>query len=147
MSFKNYLLKTGRPTAKTTSNIHNVIRLNFFTRLRLRLSHLSKHKLKHNSQDCANPLCSRSLEIASLSHFFLQCHHFTNMRATLLDDLKSVDRNIPSFSDSELVDLLLYGSPNFNLNQNNKIVSSFISFIIKSEIFSGSLFSKELKVY
>ena len=60
--------------------------------------------------------------------------------ATLLDDLLSVDRNIPSFSDNELVDLLLYGSPHFNLNQNNKILSSSISFIIKSERFSGSLF-------
>ena len=106
----------------------------------LELSHLNEHKFKHHFQDCVNSLCSCSLEIEFPSNSFLHCHHFTNIRATLLDDLQSVDRNIPSFSDNELVDLLLYGSPNFNLNQNNKILSSSISFIIKSERFSGSLF-------
>ena len=101
LSFKNYLLKIGQPTY----NIHNPIGLKFLTRLRLGLSHLNEHKFKHNFQDCVNPLCSCSLEIESLSHFFLHCHHFTNIRATLLDDLQSVDRNIPSFSDNELMDL------------------------------------------
>ena len=147
LSFKNSLLKTGRATSKPTYNIHNPIGLKFLTRLRLGLSHLNEHKFKHNFQDCINPLCSCSLEIESLSHFFLHCHHFTNIRATLLDDLLSVDRNIPSFSDNELVDLLLYGSPNVSLNQNNKILSSCISFIIKSERFSGSLYYGELKLY
>ena len=147
LSFKNSLLKIGGPTAKPTCNIHNLIGLKFLARLRLGLSHLNEHKLKHNFQDCVNPLCSCNLEIESLSHFFLHCHHFTNIRATLLDDLQSVDRKITSFSDNELVDLLLYESPNFNLNQNNKILSSSICFIIKSERFSGSLFEKELKLY
>ena len=140
LSFKNYLLKISQPTAKLTSNIHNPISLKFLTSLRLGLRQLNKHKFKHNFQDCVNTLSSCSLEIEFLSHFFLHCHHFTNRRATLLDDLQSVDKNIPNFSDNELVDLLLYGSPNFNLNQNNKILSSSISFIIKSERFSGSLF-------
>ena len=97
LSFKNSLLKIGQPTAKPTYNIHNPIGLKFLTRLRLGLCHLNKHKFKHNFQDCVNPLCSCSLEIKSLSLFFLDCHHFTNTRATLLDDLQSVDRNIRSF--------------------------------------------------
>ena len=140
LSFKNSLLKIGRPTAKPTYNIHNPIGLKFLTRLRLGLSHLNEHKFKHNFQDCVNPLCSCSLETESLSHFFLHCHHFRNILVTLFDDLQSVDRNIPSFSVNELVDLLLYGSPNFNLNQNNMIPSSSISLIIKSERFSDSFF-------
>ena len=139
-NIKNYLLKTGWPTAKPTYNIHNPIGLKFLTRLRLELSHLNKHKFKHNFQDCVNTLCSCSLKIESLSHFFLHCNHFTNIRANLLDDLQSVDINILSFSDNDLGDLFLYGSPNFNLNQNNKILSSSTSFIIKSVRFSGSLF-------
>ena len=146
LSFKNSLPKIGQPTAKATYKIHNPIGLKFLTRLRLGLSHLNEHKFKHNFQDCVNPLCLCSLEIESLSHFFLHCHHFRNIHATLLDDLQSVDRNIPSSADNELVHLLLYGSRNFNLNQNNKVLSSSISFIIKSERFSDSLFLKELKV-
>ena len=103
LSFKNSLLKIGWPTAKPTYNIHNPIGLKFLTRLRIGLSHLSKHKFKHNFKDCVNPLCSCSLEIEFLSHFFLHCHHFRNIRATRLDDLQSIDINIPSFLDNKLV--------------------------------------------
>ena len=37
LSFKNSLLKIGRPTAKQTYNIHNSIGLKFLTSLRLSL--------------------------------------------------------------------------------------------------------------
>ena len=106
--------------------------------MRLLLSHLNEHKFKRNDKDCVNPLCSCSLEIEFPSHFFLHCHYFTNTRSTLLIDLKSINANIPSFPDSEIVELLLYGSPKFDLNQNIKILSSSISFILKSERFNGS---------
>ena len=76
LSFKNSLLKTGRATSKPTYNIHNPIGLKFLTRLRLGLSHLNERKFKHNFQDCVKPLCSCSLEIESLFHFFLHCHQF-----------------------------------------------------------------------
>ena len=122
LSFKNFLLKIGQPTAKPAYNIHNSIGMKFLTRSRLGLSHFKEHKLKHNFQDCVNPLWSCSLKIESLSHFFLHCHHFTNIRASHLDYLQSVDLKIPSFSDNDFMDLLLYGSPNFNSNQNNKIL-------------------------
>ena len=140
LPFKNSLLKIDQPTAKPTYNIHNPVGLKFLTRLRLGLSHLNENKYKHNFQDCVNLLCSYSVKIESLSHFFLHCHHLANIRATLLGDLQSADINFPCVSDNDSVDLLLYGSPNFNSNQNNKILSSFISFIIKSERFGGSLY-------
>ena len=55
MSFKNYLLRVGRPTAMPTYGIHNPIGLKFLTRLRLGLSHLNEHMFKHNFKDCVNP--------------------------------------------------------------------------------------------
>ena len=58
---------------------------------------INEHTFKHNIQDCVNPLCSCSSEIESFSHFFLHYHHFTNIRATLLNDLQLVDRNIQAF--------------------------------------------------
>ena len=137
--FRNALLKIDRPTAKPIYNIHNPIGLKLLTRLRLGLSHLNEHKFKHNFQDCINPLCTCSLEIESLSHFFLHCHYFTNICSTLFSELQSADVNIAKFSDNELVDLLLYGSPKFDTDQNHKILSSCISFILNSERFDGSL--------
>ena len=50
-----------------------------------------------------------------------------------------MDVNIPSFADSEILGLLLYGSPNFDINQGTKILSSSISFILESERFNDSL--------
>ena len=138
--FRNALLKVGRPTAKPVYNIHNPIGLileTWLTRLRLGLSHLNEHKFKYNFQDSINPLCICSSEIESLSHFFLHCHYFTTIRSTLFSELQSVDANIAKFSDNEIVNLLLYGSPKFDTDENHKILSSCISFILKSERFNG----------
>ena len=77
--FKTSLLKIGQVTAKPTYSIHNLIGKKFITRLRLGRSQLNEHKFKHDFQDCVNPLCSCSLDLESLSHFFLHCHHFTNI--------------------------------------------------------------------
>ena len=75
-------------------------------RLRLGLSHLNELKFEHSFQDCINPLGTCSLEIESVSHFFLHyCHYFTNIHPTLLSELQSVDANIAKFSDNEIVDL------------------------------------------
>ena len=137
--FRNALLKIGRPTGKPVYNFHNPICLKLPTRLRLGLSHLNEHKFKYNFQDCINPLCTCSLEIESLSHFFLYCHYFTNIHSTLFSELQSIDVNITKFSDNEIVDLLLYGSPKFETDQNHKILSSCISFILNSERFDSLL--------
>ena len=115
------LRKVGRPTAKPIYNIHNSIGLKLLTRLRLGLSHLNEHKFKHNFQDCINPLSTCSLEIESLSHFFLHCNYFTNIRSTLFSELQSVDANVVKFLDNETVDLLLHDSPKFDTDQNHKI--------------------------
>ena len=127
--FRNALLKVGRPTAKPVYNIQNPISLKLLTRLRIGLSDLHEHKFKHNLQNCINPLCTCSLEIESLSHFFLHCHYFTCIRSTLFSEFQSVDANIVQFSDNAIVDLLLYESPKFDTDQNPKILSSCISFI------------------
>ena len=82
LSFENSLLNIDRPTAKPTYNHHNSIGLKYLTRLRLGLNHFKEHKFKQDFQDWVNPLCSCSLEIESLSDYFLHYHHFTNIRAT-----------------------------------------------------------------
>ena len=72
LSFKFFLLKICRQSAKSTYNIHNTTSLKFLTRFRLGLSHLNEYKFKQN-------FCS--LEIKSFSHFTLHFHHLTNKRA------------------------------------------------------------------
>ena len=120
LSVKNSLAEISQPKSKPAYNIYNPIVLEFLTELWLGLNHLNEHKIKHNLQDRANLSCLCSLKIESLSHFFLPCHHFTNICETLLDNFQSVNTDIPSSSDNGLVDLLLHWSPKFISNQNNK---------------------------
>ena len=84
------------------------------------------------------PLCSCTLQVESVFHFFLHCHYFTDIRKTLFNELQSVDENVSNQSDNEMVELILYGSNKFNFQQNCSILKS-IKFIIKSDKYSGSL--------
>ena len=63
--FRNALPKIGRPTTKPIYNIHNPIGFTLLTMLWLGLSHLNEYKIRHNFQDCINPLCMCSLDIES----------------------------------------------------------------------------------
>ena len=73
-----------------------------------------------------------------LSH--LHCKYYNNARISLLNDLNSVDKTLLSLSDLSLVNILLYGGPQFNKSQNAYILNSSIKYILISERFSGRLF-------
>ena len=140
LTFRNALIKIGRTIPKPIYNVHNnPAGLKLLTRLRLGLSHLNQHKFNHNFQDCLNPLCSCSLEVESVFHFFLHCHYYPNIRSTLLNKLQSIDINLLNQEDNIVVDVLLYGSTKFNNNQNFRLLISSLHYILKSERFSGSL--------
>ena len=121
-------------------SIFNPLRLKLITRLRLGLSHLNEHMFKHNFNDCINPLCACSLNIESTVHYFLHCNYYNGARISLLNDLNSVDKTLLSLSDLSLVNILLYGGPQFDDSQNAYILNSSIKYILISERFSGRLF-------
>ena len=54
LSFRNALLKIGRPTLKPVYNILDPNGLKLLTRLKLGLSHLNEHKSNHNFKECVN---------------------------------------------------------------------------------------------
>ena len=109
-TFRNTLLKLGRPIQRAIYNINNLVGLILLTRLRLGLSHLKEHRFKHNFQNPINPLCSCSLKIESTFHFLLHCHHYTNIRVTLLNSAAEIIGNAFNIYDECLVNLLLFGS-------------------------------------
>ena len=139
MTFRNALIKIERTIPEPIHNVYNPVALKLLTKLRLGLSHLNQHKFNHNFQDCLNPLCSCSLEVESVSHFFLHCHYYSSIRSTLLNELQSIDINLLNQEDDIVVEVLLYGSTKFNTNQNFRLLSSSTDYILKSERFSGSL--------
>ena len=83
LAFRNYLIKRIRPLAAPVYSIHNPLGLKLLTRLRIGLSHLNQHRFNHNFESCLNPLCTCSLEVESITHFFLHCHHFNAIRIAL----------------------------------------------------------------
>ena len=110
------------------------------TRLRLEFSHLNEHRLRHNFENCLNPLCSCSLETEDTLHYLLHCHHFSMYREDLMNSVKSVYNNFESLSDNAKKDVLLYGDPFLDQNKNKLILEATINYIKISERFSESLF-------
>ena len=58
--------------------------------------------------------------------YFLHCLHYNSTRATLLNELKSVDENILKLSDNKLINLLLHGDPQFDSNKNSRLLNQAI---------------------
>ena len=138
--FRANLIKIIRPIPNSVFGIFNPLGLKLITRLRLGLSHLNEHRFKHNFNDCINPLCTCSLDIESTVHYFLHCNYYNSARISLLNDLNSVDKTLLSLSDLSLVNILLYGGPQFDDSQKAYILNSSIKYILISERFSGHLF-------
>ena len=138
--FRANLIKIIRPIPNSVFGIFNPLGLKLITRLRLGLSHLNDHRFKHNFNDCINPLSMCSLDIEPTVHYFLHCNYYNSATISLLNDLNSVDRTLLSLSNLSLVNILLYGDPQFDDSQNAYILNSRIKYILISERFRGHLF-------
>ena len=141
-SFKKFritLLKLGRPTPDLIYGIHHPLGLKLLTRLRLGLSHLDKHRFKHNFKNCTNPLCTCSLEVESTKHFFLHCHYYSALRISFLNDLDNISPQSALFPEDVFVKTLLYVNPILDENDNQEILETSIRYILSSNRFSGGL--------
>ena len=127
-TFRNTLLKLGRPIQCAIYSISNPVGLKLLTHLRLGLSHLNEYRFNHNFQNCINPSCSCSLEIESISHFWLHCHHNTNIHVTLLNSIAEIIGNTFNINDECLVKLLLFGSQKHTEIDNSHIVNATIKY-------------------
>ena len=139
LMFRKRMLNLIRPKCNKTYGIHNPTGFKLLTCLRLGLGHLNNQKLNHNFRDCINPPCLCSLSVENNIYFFLHCYCFSLQRQTLINNIKSIDKDIINASDSDLVNILLFGSSKYQYHINSKILSFSIDFILKTERFSGQL--------
>ena len=128
--FRKSLLNFIRPSTSKVYNINATVGIKLITRLRLGFSHLREHKLKHNFQDTLNPLCSCSTEVESTSHYFLRCHFFDALRATLMNDLRYIDSDLPTLRDENLTNILLYGNQIYDDKTNQIVLMHVIRYMI-----------------
>ena len=114
--------------------------LKLLTRLRLGLSHLRDHKFRHGFNDTIDPFCPCTVEIESISHFFLRCHNFDIQRHNLMNELFSINHSILQYDENTLTELLLYGNKHFSNDINSKIINASINFIKETNRFNEQLF-------
>ena len=105
-AFKKHFIDEFRAAPNSVFNIHNPIGIKLLRRLRLRLSYLNEHKYKHKFQNCVNPKCICSSENESTTHFFLHCHFYIPILATLFDKLKEIVNNLQELSDQTVPEIL-----------------------------------------
>ena len=138
-TFRNTLLKLGRPIQRAIYSISNPVAVGLKLLTCHGLSHLNEHRFNHNFQNCINPLCSCSLKIESTSHFLLHCHHYTKIRVTLLNSIAEIIGNTFNINDECLVNLLLFGSQKYTEIENSHIVNATIKYLLDSGRFNGPL--------
>ena len=107
--------------------------LKLLTKLRLGLSHHNEHRFNHNFQSCINPLCSCSLAIESTTHFLLHCHHFSNIRSTLINSINEVLGSTTNVSDCSLVKILRSVDQNHTQVENSYIINATIKYLVDSD--------------
>ena len=138
--FKTKLVSFIRPVSSNVYNIFDPVGLKLLTRLRLGFSHLNEHRFRHNFQHCINPLCSCSLDIEDTSHYLPHSHHFSQHRIDLMNSVNSVFENFIFLPNNIKIDVLLFGDSRLEESKNKFILESILSYIKRTERFSGSLF-------
>ena len=137
--FKKSILQFIWPTPNRTFNCHRPIGIKLITRLGLGLIHLREHKFKHNFLDCLNPICCCGKDIETTVHYLLHCPIFSDERSIFLNNIRSIDENILSGSDSRISETLLFGISSFNDTKNTSILNTTIDYILSTKRFDVPL--------
>ena len=75
----------------------------------------------------------------STADFFPRCRDYSNIRITLMNELKDIDNSITSRQPNELLRIILYGDCKFKDNISKQILIATIQFIKNSIRFHQSL--------
>ena len=129
--FKKKLRSKIRPQAKSVFGIHDPIGLSYLTQLRVGLSKLNFHKVKHNLRDTINPMCPTNDGIENTENFSLLCPSFEIQRRNLFARVFAFLRplgylNIPK---EPLTHLLLSCDKDFPNDLNKNILELTLEFI------------------
>ena len=85
-------------------------------------------------------MCSCSSGIETTIHFFLHCANCNTQRQTLFDKVISIDANILSENENNIVNTLLFGKSNSENSFNKAVRKASIEFVLSTEKFNNPLF-------
>ena len=90
-------------------SIHDPNGVKLLTRLRLKFSHLNKHKFRHNFKDTVVAKCDSGTETDTTEYFFLTCPFFVTERQKLLNNVYDKHFSSQNQNEKSMIDILLYG--------------------------------------
>ena len=97
------------------------------------------HKFKHNFLDCLNPICCCGQDIETTVHYLLHCPIFSDERSIFFNNIRSINENVLSGSDSRISETLLFGISSFNDTKNTSILNTTIHYILSTKRFNAPL--------
>ena len=100
------LLKFIRPAERKTYHINDSVGIKLLTIWRLSFSHLCEHKFRYNFEDTFNSLCSCSIEIKTITDYFLRFHFYNENQEIIIKNFQKSDESLPILRDTNFVDLL-----------------------------------------
>ena len=98
-TFKLSILNFVKPRENAVFAVHDINDLKLLTRLRLNVSHLNKHKFRHNFNDAINPMCSCGKEPETTLHYLLRCDFYSIYRLELLNDICALNHSLKIFQE------------------------------------------------
>ena len=66
-------------------------------------------------------------------HYLLHCRIFSDERSIFLNNIRSIDENVLSGSDSRISETLLFGISSFNDTKNLSILNTTIDYILSTK--------------
>ena len=94
----------------------------------------------HNLKNMVDSICICGLEPETTLHFLLYCKLYYTERLELLNNVCIRNLSLKNYSNEKLLNILLYGSEDFNCNMNKEILKATIKFLKISKHFNGPLF-------
>ena len=140
--FKTHLLAFFRPKKRSIFNIHDPKGVRFLFQLRLGLSPLRSHKMRHHFDDTRSDSCHLcNLGVEDTKHFLFECSFHSIKRATLAAEVIQIlsRHNLNHLANDEKI--YLYGNESLNDKDNKAILLATIKYIKDTNRFSTQALS------
>ena len=133
---KAHLDNLFRPKCKSIFGIHDRNGILLIYELRVGLSPLRSHKLRHCFEDTPTDICLCDIETKDTKHFLFSCPLYARQRAKLAATTLTIltPMNINHFANSE--SLYLYGHARLSDAENKNIINVTITYIKETKRFS-----------
>ena len=138
--FHSSILKFIRAFPNSSCGCQNIMGIKIVNRLRLGLSHLKEHKIKHNFEDTLKLLCNCRMDTESSTNFLLQYTSYINERCTLTSNLSRINPWISQTSFQLLTNTLLFWNSSYSVKPNTHIYNATIDYIRLTKRFDEPFF-------